>query len=131
MCNPLMGHISAMYSLTTGGTSFGSRFDFNGYSYVSELSIGCELWRSGETSDETSVKSNNEDEENSVKGDVEETHGPVFSSFKASTSLHAKSLKLLWEGRFKEVLVSAGVGLSFASRTPEFSQLGVSLQYSS
>lgn len=138
MCNPLMGHISAMYSLTTGESSFGSRFDFNAYSYVSELSIGCELWRSAQSSTSTSsnlstdmIESKSISSEGSdSEADVQEP-APVFSTFKASTSLRAKSLNLLWEGRFQEVLVSAGVGLSLASRTPEFSKLGVSLQYSS
>lgn len=46
LCNPLMGQISTMYSLATRASSFGSRFDFNIYSYESDLSIGCELWRS-------------------------------------------------------------------------------------
>lgn len=115
MCNPLMGHISAMYSLTAGESSFGSRFEFNAYSYQSDLSVGCELWRS-------QVKNDSQ---------ISTDRAPVFSAFKASSSLHGRSLNLLWEGRFKELLVSAGFGLSFASRTPECSQIGISFQYSS
>lgn len=45
LCNPLMGQISSMYSLSTKRASFGSRFDFNVYSYESDLSIGCEIWK--------------------------------------------------------------------------------------
>lgn len=148
MCNPLMGHISAMYSLTTGGSSFGSRFDFNVYSYESELSMGCELWRSDfsgksmpslltnitaptPTVEREKRVGNTLIQQSTAEEEVEEEQGPVFSTFKVSTSLYAKSLNFLWEGRFKEVLVSAGVGLSFAFKTPEFSKLGVSLQYSS
>lgn len=143
MCNPLMGHISAMYSLTTGGSSFGSRFDFNAYSYVSELSIGCELWRSFEPKLEPSTLAKTENDkasesqpqpgvfEDHHEVEKEEEADPVFSTIKASTSLHARSLNLLWEGRFKDVLVSAGVGLSFAARTPECVKIGVSLQYNS
>lgn len=103
-----MGHIAAMYSLTTGDASFGSRFEFNAYSYESDLSVGCELWRSQNTE-----------------------ISPVFGVFKASSSFHKRSLNLLWEGRFKDLLVSAGVGLSLASQVPACSKIGVSFQYSS
>lgn len=150
MCNPLMGHISAMYSLTTGGSSFGSRFDFNAYSYQSDLSVGCEIWRSDYSSTAKPASSPPKSSKTTEAPDLGEKQSekpivvhisseddesvevePVFSTFKASTSLYSKSLNFLWEGRFQEVLVSAGVGLSFASRTPEFSKLGVSFQYSS
>ena len=111
MCNPLMGHLAAMYSLTAGGHSFGSRIEFNVYSYESDLSVGCELWRSQEKEEETT---------------------PIFSTIKASTSLKTRSLNMLWEGRFKDLLVSTGVGLTaLPSQTLELSQLGVSIQYSS
>lgn len=46
LCNPLMGQISSTYSLSTRTLSLGSRFDFNIYSYESDLSIGWEFWRS-------------------------------------------------------------------------------------
>lgn len=108
MCNPLIGHISAMYSLKTNLASFGSQFEFNAYSYESDLSVGCELWRSEKP------------------GEL-----AVFRTIKTSGSLARRSLNILWEGRFKELLVSAGVGFSFASRIPECSTIGVSFQYSS
>lgn len=43
---PLMGHLSTTYAIQAGSNaSFCSRFDFNIYSYDSNLVVGCELWR--------------------------------------------------------------------------------------
>src|ERR1700692_2582686 len=43
---PLMGHISTSYAIKASPYSaFCSRFDFNLYSYESELVVGCELWQ--------------------------------------------------------------------------------------
>lgn len=55
-----------------------------------------------------------------------------FSSvFKFSTSLNDKVVKILWEGRLKEFLVSTGVKLSLnpITNTPEFNKLGISFSY--
>lgn len=234
LCNPLIGHISAMYSLATPGSSFGSRFDFNVYSYESDLSIGCELWRKTKICDQNSgsdtikdidmrrefdrvegkyvintddsffskkykslinsidqtlhdtkqralpndsttrktdefdIKSfdssiednsvtesvsqltnstelkNNEkdinfDSEMSLSKTTKETEDfisktksePIFSSFKGSTSLNNQTINMLWEGRYKELLISAGFGLTFMPKTPSITTMGVSVQYSS
>lgn len=41
-----MGHIAATYAVRAGETaSFASRFEFNMYSYESDLVIGGEIWR--------------------------------------------------------------------------------------
>lgn len=109
MCNPLMGHIAAMYSLSAGQYAFGSRFEFNAYSYESDLSVGYEVFRQKPKNVET----------------------PVFSVFKVSTSLKKQSLNLLCEGRFKELLVSTGLGLALSNQGPEIRGFGISLQYSS
>jgi distribution and morphology protein 10 len=112
--NPLMGHISASYALrTTAASSFASRFDFNVYSYLSDLSIGCEIWRTPRN--------------NNLDGSDE-----YSSVFKASTSLGTQTLKLLWEGRYRDFLISSGVGLckEHSSRDLD-ATFGIELQYSS
>ncbi|KFY20433.1 hypothetical protein V493_07680, partial [Pseudogymnoascus sp. VKM F-4281 (FW-2241)] len=44
--NPLMGSFSATYAVKAGeDLALCSRFEFNAYSYESELVLGCELWR--------------------------------------------------------------------------------------
>ncbi|KAL5347939.1 Mitochondrial distribution and morphology protein 10 [Pseudogymnoascus australis] len=44
--NPLMGNFSATYAVKAGeDLALCSRFEFNAYSYESELVLGCELWR--------------------------------------------------------------------------------------
>lgn len=234
LCNPLIGHISAMYSLATPGSSFGSRFDFNVYSYESDLSIGCELWRTAENqdqeisskiikdielrrefdraegryvintddsffskkykslinsidqtlhdtkhkalpqedsatakSDKSSMKSidssiektlsTESDGQSPNKGDskgneknklesgastndstkdnadsiVKSKSVPIFTSFKGSTSLNNQTINMLWEGRYKELLISAGFGLTFMPKTPSITTMGISVQYSS
>jgi distribution and morphology protein 10 len=115
MSNPLMGHISASYAVrTTTASSFASRFDFNVYSYVSDLSIGCEIWR-----------------RRPISTTVEAAEDEFSSVFKASTSLSQQTVRLLWEGKAKEFLVSSGLGLSFADRSPAATSFGIELQYSS
>src|SRR6202035_3806259 len=43
---PLMGQISTSYAIKSSPYSaFCSRFNFNLYSYESELVVGCELWQ--------------------------------------------------------------------------------------
>lgn len=44
--NPLMGNLSSTYAVKAGKhLAFCSRFDFNFYSYESNVLVGCELWR--------------------------------------------------------------------------------------
>ena len=44
--NPLMGHLTATYVVRAGANAaFASRFEFNMFSYESDLVVGAELWR--------------------------------------------------------------------------------------
>lgn len=110
LSNPLMGHLSASYAVKTAYSTFASRFDFNVYSYLSDLSLGCELWRSSKDS---------------------ESPKQFSSVIKASTSLGSQSVRLLWEGRFKEFMVSSGMGLTLAGPSPALTAFGIQVQYSS
>lgn len=113
MANPLMGHISSTYALrTTTASAFASRFDFNVYSYLSELSIGCEIWSKAANPQQ--------------QGDNE------FSSIlKASTTVTNPSIRLLWEGRFRDFLVSSGVGINRLTGPDLSTTFGIEFQFSS
>lgn len=44
-CNPILGHISSTYTVKTSVSStFSSKYDFNWFSYASNLSLGFELY---------------------------------------------------------------------------------------
>lgn len=115
LSNPLMGHISATYAVrTTALSSFASRFDFNVYSYTSDLSLGCEIWRkSGYTYDESQHKNGYD------------------NAIKIGARLQSKTLKIAWEGKFGSFLVNAGAGLDFAGPQPKANCVGVEFQFSS
>ncbi|CAG8295660.1 unnamed protein product [Penicillium nalgiovense] len=135
---PIVGSLSTTYSLRASpNLAFSSRFGFNVYSWESEMVAGCELWRRTKKSD----SSNGEDLEwarrkmrmhdfgvslpgspaSPLLEDPARPEGPVSSNAhtEAETSDSVIKLRidqswnvrLLWEGRVKELLVSAGVGL--------------------
>jgi distribution and morphology protein 10 len=135
---PIVGSLSTTYSLRASpNLAFSSRFGFNVYSWESEMVAGCELWRRTKKSD----SSNNDDLEwarrkmrmhdfgvslpgspaSPLLEDPARPEGPVSSNAhtEAETSDSVIKLRidqswnvrLLWEGRVKELLVSAGVGL--------------------
>ncbi|CAN6615989.1 mitochondrial distribution and morphology protein 10 [Trichomonascus vanleenenianus] len=122
LANPLMGHLSATYALrTTTASAFASRFDFNVYSYLSDLSIGCEIWRKLRFSGADSDATTNDNDAND------------FSSvFKASTSISNQSVRLLWEGRFHGFLISSGLALARSQMSENFApRFGLEVQFSS
>ncbi|RWR00141.1 mitochondrial distribution and morphology protein 10 [Paecilomyces variotii] len=124
---PLTGSLSTTYSLRASpNLAFSSRFGFNVYSWESEMVAGCELWRrtrrvppppeddglewarppvavmsptlSGATvmpDDQSPPHSQEEETESVVKIRVDQSW----------------NVRILWEGRVKDLLVSAGVGL--------------------
>lgn len=135
---PIVGSLSTTYSLRASpNLAFSSRFGFNVYSWESEMVAGCELWRQTKKSSSSSDddlewarrKMRMHDFGVSLPGspasplleDPARPEGPVGSSAhnEAETSDSVIKLRidqswnvrLLWEGRVKELLVSAGVGL--------------------
>ncbi|KAJ5841673.1 hypothetical protein N7534_011503 [Penicillium rubens] len=135
---PIVGSLSTTYSLRASpNLAFSSRFGFNVYSWESEMVAGCELWRRTKKSDSSSDddlewarrKMRMHDFGVSLPGspasplleDPARPEGPVSSNAhtEAETSDSVIKLRidqswnvrLLWEGRVKELLVSAGVGL--------------------
>ncbi|KAG0125335.1 hypothetical protein HOY82DRAFT_493051 [Tuber indicum] len=105
---PLMGSLSATYAIKAGeAASFCSRFDFNMYSYESDLSLGCEVWRREDVE--------KEDFAGVLKARVSQTSG----------------IGLLWEGRLKHLLFSLGAGIDLRRKDQLVRAVGLELQYSS
>ncbi|ODQ64609.1 mitochondrial distribution and morphology protein 10 [Nadsonia fulvescens var. elongata DSM 6958] len=153
-CNPLVGHLSTAYSLmASNSTQLSSRFDFNVYSYMSDLSIGCEIWKNKYTVGSQSGPSDTAPEIVDIKSPEfavkreSRLSSRQSSSFtmsngtcvpeeeftnvlKASTSFGSRNVKLLWEGRYKELLLSSGVMVNLVDGTPVISTIGVEVQYS-
>jgi len=134
--NPLMGNVSSSYAVQAGkDLALCSRFNFNFYSYESDVQFGMELWsrkvqdlgvewakrmlREGwEVIEEPLVKKQNIDRD--------EYDGVL----KAKIDQNWK-IGLLWEGRVKELLVSVGAGLDLKKRDRVIGSVGLEVSYSS
>lgn len=185
-CNPVLGHISSTYTVKTSvSSSFCSKYDFNFFSYASNLSLGFELYNFSKNS---SVFSNwpasstiekpgtiahppltlhhqnqivdpiqNFDnyyhinptllsKQSRKSTDEELTNETVMTAFqnlvkesdfssviKLSTSLNDKMLKVLWEGKCKDFLISTGFKMNVnpVTNSPEFNRFGITLSYAS
>lgn len=112
--NPLMGNISVAYALKpTQHSALSSRFDFNLYSYVSDLTVGGELWRT---------------EPISAAADQPKLKNKVMSVFKASTSLATQTLKVLFETSYKDFMISLGAIACYSDRSTPI-HYGIELIY--
>lgn len=136
---PLTGSLSTTYSLSASpNLSFSSRFGFNVYSWESEMVAGCEVWRQtkarrgahGDEDDglewarrkmrmtEFAPRPNPEEErEHEFERETSDADETGESVLKIRVD-QAWNVRLLWEGRVKELLVSAGVGLGPGSFSP-------------
>ena len=126
--NPLMGNVSSTYAVKAGrNLSLCSQFDFNFYSYESDLRLGCELWKRRRHQDVDWAKKMLQ------QGWKQRTMTPdedVSGVLKARWDQNWK-IGILWEGRLKELLFSLGVNFDFQRREQIFRAVGVELQYSS
>ncbi|EMG50797.1 Mitochondrial distribution and morphology protein 10 [Candida maltosa Xu316] len=194
--NPILGHISSTYTVKTSvASTFCSKYDFNFFSYASNLSIGFELYSYANKKHTFPSFVNHEVYSSSEENKYLKEHpehkkahrvpiraykhkdnrtiiNPIqnldnvyhinpsllpstnptptttgetvttafqnlvkesdFSSvLKFSTSLNDKVVKILWEGRLRDFLVSTGVKISLnpITNTPEFNKLGISFSY--
>ena len=134
--NPLMGNLSSTYAAKAGkDVALCSRFDFNVYSYESELQIGCEIWRLKRTSLHKFA-----DGYGAVKDAVESVSlnptrqrrpvEDVTGVLKARVDQNW-NVGVLWEGRIKELLFSIGAGFDLRKREQIFRAVGLEIQYSS
>ncbi|KAJ4356591.1 Mitochondrial distribution and morphology protein 10 [Didymosphaeria variabile] len=126
--NPLMGNLSSTYAVKAGpNLALCSRFDFNFYSYESDLQLGCELWRR---------RSNTDVDWASKKIRPDWTRPTVAPDDDVSGILKARvdqewRIGVLWEGRIKELLFTLGASLDLKKREQVFRAVGIELQYSS
>ncbi|KAI9375253.1 hypothetical protein BJX61DRAFT_540028 [Aspergillus egyptiacus] len=135
---PITGSLSTSYSLRASpNLSFSSRFAFNVYSWESEMVAGMELWRNSRTPNHD----DNNDHDDGLEWarrkirDWEPSRFPAPASEPEPTTStnnedenngsvlkirvdQSWNVRLLWEGRVKELLVSAGVGLGPSSFSP-------------
>ncbi|KAF2825605.1 mitochondrial distribution and morphology protein 10 [Ophiobolus disseminans] len=127
--NPLMGNLSSTYAVKAGpNLALCSRFDFNFYSYESELQLGCELWRLRRSNADTqwAVKKLRPDWKRAAVAPDDDVAGVL----KAKVDQDWR-IGLLWEGRIKELLFTLGASLDLKKREQIFRSVGLELQYSS
>lgn len=188
--NPILGHISLTYTVKTSvASTFCSKYDFNFFSYASNLSLGFELYSyakkkktlqpvlgNNDDDDIASFRKMNQDvtkrirrgsyslrnrashsdphtkeyhtselpHHRSMSNTPHHNGGTVTAAFqnlvnesdfssvlKVSTSLKDSSIKLLWEGRLRDFLVSTGARVSWnpITNTPDVNKLGITLSY--
>ncbi|GAA97091.1 uncharacterized protein L969DRAFT_54047 [Mixia osmundae IAM 14324] len=125
--NPIMGHISAAYGARASpDLALCSKFDFNIYSYDSNVTMGAEWWhrrrrmlRSASTTDKT--------------GFVQSfwraaDQGEVIGCLKARAST-TSDVALLWESRLHNCLIGFGVKADLTSRARPIKAVGLDLKF--
>ena len=128
--NPLMGHIATTYAVRAGDSAaFASRFEFNMYSYESDICLGAEFWRRKKA--EGGMKTPQDLRGGEVDHDENGRVGSVGGEGVLKAMINQKGeLGVLWEGRVKELLFSVG-GIVDFRREGMVRALGVEVQYSS
>ncbi|CZS95875.1 probable mitochondrial inheritance component MDM10 [Rhynchosporium agropyri] len=132
--NPLMGSLSTTYAVKAGKSlAFCSKFDFNVYSYESDVMLGCELWKM-----KTKIP---KVKERSTLAKLEWRLDPVEEKLVPEPAEVAGVLKarvdqnwkigLIWEGRIKDLLFTLGSSIDMKRRDQPFRAIGLELQYSS
>ncbi|RDL39639.1 Mitochondrial distribution and morphology protein 10 [Venustampulla echinocandica] len=132
--NPLMGNVSTTYAVKAGeNLALCSKFDFNVYSYESDLMLGFELWRMKGRSEprrERSIAAKLEWRADTIEEKATPEPEQVMGVLKARMDQNWK-IGLLWEGRVKELLFTLGTSIDMKRRDQPFRVLGLELQYSS
>ncbi|KAK5131995.1 Mitochondrial distribution and morphology protein 10 [Meristemomyces frigidus] len=124
--NPLMGNLSTTYAVQAGRyMALCSRFDFNVYSYESDVVVGVELWRRKQAAADVAWASK------LVRpGWSKVVEDDVNGVLKAQMDDKGK-VGLLWECRVKELLVSLGAGFDLKKRERMLGSVGIEVSYSS
>ncbi|RDW94845.1 mitochondrial distribution and morphology protein 10 [Coleophoma crateriformis] len=132
--NPLMGNLSTTYAVKAGkNLSFCSKFDFNVYSYESDLILGCELWRMKkkvQKVQERSMAAKLAWRLDEVVAPLKDEPEEIAGVLKARVDQDWK-FGLLWESRIKELLFSLGSTVDMKRRNQPLRALGLEVQYSS
>lgn len=129
--NPLMGNLSSTYAVKAGrDLALCSRFNFNFYSYESDLQVGLELWRRRRRhSPETEWAVQKLRRLGGGEGSGEGSDS-VSGVLKARVDQNWK-VGVVWEGRVKELLFSLGASVEVRRKEQIFRAVGVEVQYSS
>ena len=132
--NPLMGNLSSTYSvLASPMLTLSSRFDFNVYSYESELHVGTEVWRQKQkpiTDDLNWARLKMGEKILNDRSKDKDDPNDMAGCLKARLDQRG-GLGLLWEGRVKEILYSCGATIDLKGGENMFRGFGVEVQYSS
>jgi mitochondrial distribution and morphology protein 10 len=127
---PLMGHISATYAIKASPYSaFCSRFNFNVYSYESELVVGCEVWQRRQSPGSKPIDESSKFFSANELRDSE-TEGPVTGVLKARVGSNF-DIGFVWEGRFRNVMLSLGATLDLLKASGPVTNVGCEISYSS
>lgn len=127
---PLMGQISTSYAIKASPYSaFCSRFNFNLYSYESELVVGCELWQRRHLA---SIPSTIPPQPSSFVTAMELTdpriEEPVTGVLKARFGSKF-DLGFVWEGRFRNLVFSLGATLDLLKGSGPVKNVGCEITY--
>jgi distribution and morphology protein 10 len=122
---PLTGSISSTYSVRpTPNLSLSSRFDFNFYSWESRYVVGGELWRPRRKTASPSPETDTDDPLAWARAKTKDWFSPAEQALKDERLEREEenvlklrvddswSIRALWTGRVKSLLVSAGVSVS-------------------
>ncbi|KAF9328516.1 Mitochondrial distribution and morphology protein 10 [Podila minutissima] len=148
--NPIMGHVSSSYAAQVHpDLGLCSRFDFNLYSYDSDLTAGVEWWirerKAGahDKDKDKEVHPHHHDPFPETIGPdfkiqakkeepaLSEEQQPIVGVIKARLGVQS-GLALMWEGRFNKLLFSLGfVGHVFSpgAQAPIVKSVGLEIQY--
>lgn len=122
--NPLMGNLSSTYSVKAGkDLSLCSRFDFNVYSYESDVVVGMELWQRKRQALDTAWAYK------MIRPEWKKIDEDINGVLKAKMDNHGR-VGMLWECRAKELLVSVGAAFELARRERMLGSVGLEVSYS-
>lgn len=111
--NPIVGHITSTFSTAEPRTkAFSAQYDFNIYSYESQLKLGIELWRSKQEMSQ----STNDPTANSM------------SSLLKGTCSTSGDVSISWQARIRNFLLTIGTEAQLTKIDPLF--FGVHFEYS-
>ncbi|KAG0192615.1 Mitochondrial distribution and morphology protein 10 [Apophysomyces sp. BC1034] len=118
--NPVVGHMSTAYTTQVSKQlAVCSRFDFNIYSYESDLALGFEY--------RTKSKPSTVKEDGLITLEPEKTE-QLEGLIKVRLGF-VEGLALLWEGRFKNTLISLGLTADLTNTTNPIRTIGLEVQY--
>ncbi|CAB4478194.1 hypothetical protein RhiirA5_274021 [Rhizophagus irregularis] len=123
LINPIMGHMSAAFAAqVSDDLALCPRFDFNMYSYESDLIIGAEWWQR----EKSDIECENQSNDDTVNKMV--LQGEVNGIVKATVGT-SRGVTLLWEGRYGKTLFSLGLIADLTSKISPIRSIGLQFQY--